>query len=76
MIASAENTVHTTRPFYLGSDQLTCKELRQGIFNAGAAFSFLTMFLSVVYYILITRVDNSHGWDSYKGSASVGMTQL
>eukprot|EP00246_Nothoceros_aenigmaticus_P014669 TRINITY_DN5745_c0_g1_i1.p1 TRINITY_DN5745_c0_g1~~TRINITY_DN5745_c0_g1_i1.p1 ORF type:complete len:192 (+),score=20.44 TRINITY_DN5745_c0_g1_i1:389-964(+) len=75
VIASAKNTVHTKKAFELGSEELTCKQLRKGIFNAGAAFSFLTMVLSVIYYIFITKADNSPGWDPYR-DGNVGMTQL
>jgi hypothetical protein len=38
---------------------VTCEELKSAVFAIGAAFTFLTMLMSILYYILISKASIS-----------------
>jgi hypothetical protein len=37
----------------------TCEEVKSAVFAVGAAFTFLTMLMSILYYILISKASIS-----------------
>jgi hypothetical protein len=87
LIAGAsENSLRTSGQVDMGTttdNLIYCRQVRKSIFAVGAAFSFLTMLCSIIYYFLLAKSEvkgqpwqqNSYQDDPYIGNApTVGMT--
>ncbi len=69
LAGASGNKIHTKG--YI-SESVTCHQVKKSLFAAGAAFTFLTMLLSELYYVLIVKASSGA---SYGGpSPSVGMS--
>lgn len=83
---ASENSLRTSGQVDMGTttdNQIFCRQVRKSIFAVGAAFSFLTMLCSIIYYFLLVKSEvkgqpwqqNSYQDDPYTGNApTVGMT--
>lgn len=73
LAGSIRNAYHTK--YYLSSDhKLSCRELRKGVFGAGAAFVILTGIVSEVYYVSYSRAND--GQPSYDRDTGVRMRNI
>ncbi|KAG8634471.1 uncharacterized protein LOC110604789 [Manihot esculenta] len=73
LAGSIRNAYHTK--YYLSSDhKLSCRELRKGVFGAGAAFVILTGIVSEVYYVSYSRAND--GQPSYGRDTGVRMRNI
>jgi hypothetical protein len=52
IIGAIANRAHT-------NGDTSCEELKSAVFAVGAAFTFLTMLMSILYYILISKASIS-----------------
>lgn len=50
-------------------DELHCKQVKKSLFGAGAAFSFLTLLFSELYYVFITKASEGSWQQSYNNGA-------
>ncbi|WCJ26990.1 hypothetical protein M5689_008766 [Euphorbia peplus] len=71
LAGSVRNAYHTK---YVWSEKSSCKELRKGVFGAGAAFVVFTGIVSELYYVSYSRANDSPG--SYGGDSGVRMGNL
>lgn len=71
LAGAAQNKIHTKGYGYITGPTITCRQVRESLFAAGAAFTFLTMLFTEVYYVLISKARDSHDWQS--SPPSVGM---
>ncbi|KAJ9168887.1 hypothetical protein P3X46_020367 [Hevea brasiliensis] len=73
LAGSVRNAYHTK--YYLSSDpNLSCRQLRKGVFGAGAAFVVLTGIVSELYYVSYSRAND--GQSSYNRDTGVRMGNL
>ncbi|XP_050213665.1 uncharacterized protein LOC126665033 [Mercurialis annua] len=72
LAGSVQNAYHTK--YYLARFAPNCRELRKGVFAAGAAFVVFTGILSEIYYVSYSRAN--HGQGSYGRDTGVGMGHL
>ncbi|KAJ8761576.1 hypothetical protein K2173_004352 [Erythroxylum novogranatense] len=70
LVGSVRNAKHTK---YLSEHSLSCKELRKGIFGAGAAFVVFTGIVSELFYVSHSRANDV---PSYTGDTGVRMGSL
>ncbi|CAK9231783.1 unnamed protein product [Sphagnum troendelagicum] len=71
IVGAIANHVHT-------NGHTTCEEVKSAVFAVGAAFTFLTMLMSILYYILISKASilampYAAGGPAYGGPPSVGL---
>lgn len=76
IVGAALNKVHTTTHLSLIDDStLTCKEVRQSVFAAGAAFTFLTLLFGEIYYFSLVKAGGDGSSQTYKtGAPTINMT--
>ncbi|XP_024388110.1 uncharacterized protein [Physcomitrium patens] len=68
-----QNKIRTKGLLYRSDRNLSCKQVRRSLFAAAAAFTFITMLMTEIYYILISRArEQDVAWHSY--GPSVGMS--
>ncbi|KAG8635352.1 uncharacterized protein LOC110602961 [Manihot esculenta] len=73
LAGSVRNAYHTK--YYLSPERkLSCRQLRKGVFGAGAAFVVLTGIVSELYYVSYTRAND--GQASYGRDTGVRMGNL
>ncbi|EEF43229.1 uncharacterized protein LOC8278547 [Ricinus communis] len=72
LAASIQNAYHTK--FYLARFSPNCRELRKGVFGAGAAFVIFTGIISELYYVSYSRANG--GQASYGRDTGVRMGNL
>jgi hypothetical protein len=71
LLAGASANQIRTKGFV--NESLSCEEVKKSIFAAGAALTFITMLLTELYYVLISKASSSAA-GSYGGTnPSVGM---
>ncbi|CAM6011469.1 unnamed protein product [Sphagnum balticum] len=71
LLAGASANQIRTKGFV--NQSLTCEEVKKSIFAAGAALTFITMLLTELYYVLISKASSSPA-GSYGGpNPAVGM---
>ncbi|KAL3690300.1 hypothetical protein R1sor_016609 [Riccia sorocarpa] len=51
------------------ADDLHCRQVKKSLFAAGAAFTFLTLCFSELYYISVTRASEGSWQESYNNGA-------
>lgn len=68
---AAQNKIQTQGDFNYFGANVTCREVRKSVFEAAAAFSFLTALFSELYYMLISKAWAPE-WQS--NGPSVGMS--
>jgi hypothetical protein len=70
IVGAALNKVHTTTHYtFVDESTLTCKEVRKSVFAAGAAFTFLTLLFSEIYYWALAKASDGAWEKSYKPGA-------
>lgn len=76
LAGASENRIETKGQIDDGATDAYCRQVRKAVFAIGAAFSFLTMFFSLLYYGLLARSQTTEpNWQSYNsGAPTVGMT--
>ncbi|XP_024366220.1 protein MODIFYING WALL LIGNIN-1 [Physcomitrium patens] len=76
LIAGAsQNKIQTKGLFSTNGPNVTCRQVQKSLFAAASAFIFITMLLTEIYYVLISRAQSSpEAWQSYQGGPSVGMS--
>jgi uncharacterized membrane protein len=75
LIAGAsQNKIQTKGLFYSTETDVTCRQVQKSLFAAAAAFTFITMLVTEVYYVLIEMArEGDSTWQSYgHGGPSVG----
>ncbi|KDP20933.1 hypothetical protein JCGZ_21404 [Jatropha curcas] len=72
LAGSVRNAYHTK--YYLSENSPSCRQLRKGVFGAGAAFVVLTGIVSELYYVSHSRAND--GQPSYNRDAGVRMGNL
>lgn len=75
LIAGAsKNKIQTKGLFESAGPNVTCKQVQKSLFAAGAAFVFITMLVTEIYYVLISMArDGGSSWPSYNHNGpSVG----
>ncbi|KAG6545508.1 hypothetical protein Mapa_013110 [Marchantia paleacea] len=50
-------------------DDLHCKQVKKSLFGAGAAFTFLTLLFSELYYVSVTKASEGSWQQSYNNGA-------
>jgi len=79
LAGASNNATHTKGQYDAGGPDVTCKQVRQAIFSVGAAFSFLTMLLNLLYYFTFTKAssDSEVPWQFRSGGGpAVGMASF
>ncbi|XP_024392072.1 uncharacterized protein [Physcomitrium patens] len=72
-VGAGQNKIRTKGLLYRSDRNVSCKEVRRSLFAAAAAFTFITMLMTEIYYILISRArEQDVAWQSY--GPSVGMS--
>ncbi|KAL2610467.1 hypothetical protein R1flu_029040 [Riccia fluitans] len=51
------------------SDELQCRQVKKSLFAAGAAFTFLTLLFSELYYLAVTKASDGSWQQSYNSGA-------
>lgn len=75
LAGASQNKIQTKGLFYSTGPNVTCRQVQKSLFAAGAAFTFLTMLLAEVYYVLVSKAREGESWQAYNpGGPSVGMS--
>ncbi|XP_073394340.1 uncharacterized protein [Physcomitrium patens] len=70
---AAQNKIQTEKYYNYFGDRVTCREVRKSLFEAAAAFTFLTMIFSELYFLLLSKAREPEPWMS--NGPSVGMSR-
>ncbi|KAK4430246.1 hypothetical protein Salat_1325300 [Sesamum alatum] len=72
LAGSARNAYHTKYRAVFHVEHLSCATLRKGVFAAGAALTFISMMVSILYYWTHSKADTG-GWEKHHNEG-LGMT--